>query len=109
LIKVSGHGSNKPALIEFSIFSVGADSPTSGGVAMMTYFVLDTKIFNGGQGPCVGGGGGGGRAGCIIKDFGVPSMFPIMFLKFSMCSPHGTDLFTYLPPFTLCVKVTGTH
>jgi hypothetical protein len=78
---------------------VGAGSPTPGGVAMMTYLVLYTMIFNGGQGPCVWPGGEGRRAFFKIL------AFPIMFLKFSMCFPQHVPNSTTLLSHMFLPKV----
>jgi hypothetical protein len=53
--------------------------------------------------------GGGRRAGCIFKDFGVPSMFSIMFLKFSMCSPQHVPNSTTLLSHMFCPKLSSFY
>ncbi len=62
---------------------------------MMTYFVLDTMIFNGGQGPL--GGGEGGR-GALLKNLVFPICSQSCFSS-SQCVPPNT--FPIAPHFYL--------
>jgi hypothetical protein len=97
-------------LIDFSIFSVGADSPTSGGVAMMTYFVLYTMIFNGGQGPCVGVGGdgsGGGGRGALLKILVFPLCSQSCFSSSQCVAPNMFPIAPHLSSFHLCRWAKG--